>query len=179
MLARPGDKHPCLGQGFLPSRLTLPGSRDPYGATRPTPHQPRYLGALEPLPYSPAGVGCRRSLSPEGSHPGQELLLEQQEELQLPQAPLTPAPQHHYTARRDSEASTLPLLTPWHNKAPGTRCLSPNLIAEPGPAQPDGRGADGLFKSFPFVLPQDTFKGKLLRSLFYFQSSRGIQHDSC
>lgn len=60
--------------------------------------------------------------------------------------------------------------TSWH------ALPSPNLIAGPGPAQPDGRGADGPIESFPFVLPQDTFTGKL-EVIVLFSTSKGIQHD--
>jgi len=126
--------------------------------------------ALQP---SPVRVGFRRSTKTRRQRcPGQELLRGKQagRDSSFSWAPLTSAPWSGGT----QEAPTMNA-APSHAlqaKAPGTLCPSSNLITGPGPAQPDGRGADGLFKSFPFVLPQDTLKGKLLMSLFYFHQAR-------
>lgn len=59
-----------------------------------------------------------------------------------------------------------PLSRPSHQPSWQTSPLT-HPYQGPGPAWPDGRGADGLFKSFPFALPQDTLKGKPWKSLFY------------
>lgn len=62
----------------------------------------------------------------------------------------------------------LPSLTPF------TPTLLANLAFHPplSRAWPDGRGADGLFESFPFEFPQDSLKGKPWKSLFYFGPRR-------
>lgn len=65
----------------------------------------------------------------------------------------------------------LPLSRPSHQPCWQTSPFT-HPYQGPGPACPDGRGADVPFESFPFVLPQDTLKGNPWKSLFYFGPRR-------
>lgn len=181
-------QHPAAQQesaGSPRRQTSLPGTRaslfqasTAYLQGPVRSHQAHYTlttvaGALEPLPYSPAGVGCRRSPSPEGRRPGQELLLGQQEGLHLPTGSVdtcSPAPLHglmgfrgHHAAPSHALASqgswhTLPFTQPYRRAWPSTA---------------GWEGSRWPVQVLPICSPSRHFQRKILEVIVLFSIKQG------
>lgn len=159
--------------GDAPSpRLPFSSSKD---QVRPNPS---CLCLLESLLYSPARVQSRRQ-----GCPGQEVPRVRLAGTAVSHGLCCPLlPSGPWCGGIQGTPVCCPLSRPSHQPSWQTSPFTHPYLG-PGPARTDGRGADGLFESFPFVLPQDTLRGKPWKSLFYFgpmrASSSSCQEGLC